>query len=64
MNRRDVTLQKLSGIGILVLSIFCTMFSVKTCNGDVTPAIIMVPLGLYAIFADCSTHKSEMMKKK
>lgn len=44
--RRYFLIQRLTGVALLVL----TIFAVKLLEGDATIALITVPLGLYLIF--------------
>lgn len=65
MRRKHMTIDMLCGIALIAVCVVCVLASVKLCDGDITPAFIIVPMGLCAMIGDDhKSYKTESKRRK
>ena len=65
MRGRHITMDMLCGIALIAVCVVCVLVSVNLCEGDITPAFIIVPIGLCALIGDDSKpYKAETKRQK
>lgn len=53
MRISGMVIDKICGIALLVLCVLLTIFSIKVCDGDITPIFILAPIAV------CSMSKGK-----
>jgi len=49
MKISSVVMDRICGIALVILCVVFTIFSVKVCDGDVTPVFVLAPIGIGCI---------------
>lgn len=65
MRRKHMTIDMLCGMALIAVCAVCVLVSVNICEGDITPAFILIPVGAYVLIGDDSkSYKEETKRKK
>lgn len=65
MRGRHITMDMLCGMALIAVCAVCVLVSVNICEGDITPAFIIVPIGLCAMIGDDhKSYKTETKRRK
>ena len=64
MKVNGAVVDKVYGVVLVALCIAFTIFSVKFCDGDITPIFVLIPIGMCALTEDKKLYKAETKRRK
>jgi len=64
MSKRYYIEQMFCGIGLIMVSLLGTVFSVKYCDGDCTAMLLIFPIGIGTLFSNAKFLNKKESKNK